>query len=285
MKQIQAIITDVDGVIVGKNLGVNFPLPNDLVIRKLKELHKKGIPIVLCTAKFQSGIQELVKRTELNNPHITDGGALIIDPLDNKIIKKHTFEKQLVHEIVQRCIEKNIYVEAFGVDEYFIQTSQVCDITPKHTAILQQEPIIVDDLQKHLAMIDAIKVISFAKNDEEKATIDLLLEDVADMIHVVWTMHPTMLPTRVCIITINGVSKKTAAKKVLEYLKISPKETLGIGDTLGDWNFMSLCNYVATVGDESQELKNLAKAKGEGNYFIGSSVDKNGMIDIIDYFF
>jgi len=285
MKQIKAIITDIDGVIVGDKHGVNFPLPNDLVIRKLKELHKKGIPIVLCTAKFQSGIQELVKRTELNNPHITDGGALIIDPLDNKIIKKHTFEKQLVHEIVQRCIEKNIYVEAFGVDEYFIQTSQVCDITPKHTAILQQEPIIVDDLQKHLAMIDAIKVISFAKNDEEKATIDLLLEDVADMIHVVWTMHPTMLPTRVCIITINGVSKKTAAKKVLEYLKISPEETLGIGDTLGDWNFMSLCKYVATVGNESQELKNLAKAKGEGNYFIGSSVDKNGMIDIIDYFF
>ena len=49
---IKAIITDIDGVIVGKKHGVNFPLPNDDVIQKLKNLHKTGFPIVLCTAKL-----------------------------------------------------------------------------------------------------------------------------------------------------------------------------------------------------------------------------------------
>lgn len=49
---IKAIIADVDGVIVGNRRGVNFPLPNKVVMQKLKDLHKKGIPIVLCTEPF-----------------------------------------------------------------------------------------------------------------------------------------------------------------------------------------------------------------------------------------
>ena len=84
--------------------------------------------------------------------------------------------------------------------------------------------------------------------------------------------------------TINGVSKEHASREVLDYLKISPQETLGIGDTLGDWNFMKLCRYVGITGDESQELKKLAQTKGEGNYFFGSSVDEDGILKIIRYY-
>ena len=47
---------------------------------------------------------------------------------------------------------------------------------------------------------------------------------------------------------------------------------------------MKMCQYAATVGNESQELKDLVKTKGEGNYFIGSSVDDNGFLDILDHF-
>ncbi len=281
---IKAIITDIDGVIVGAKHGINFPLPNNKVIQKLKELHKGGLPIVLCTAKFQCGIQELVKKAELSNPHITDGGALIIDPLDNLIIKKHTVEKQSVEKIISRSIENNIYIEAYGVDDYFIQKDQICEITEQHTPILQQEPKIVDDLLKAMKKIDVIKLITYARNDQDKLRIESLLEDMEDGIHTIWTMHPTMLPTRLCIITLNGVSKKAAAEEVMEYLKVSPEETLGIGDTLGDWKFMSMCKYAATVGDESDELKELVKTKGAGNYFISSSVDEDGFLDIIDYF-
>lgn len=46
---IKAIITDIDGIIVGKKQGVNFPLPNELVIQKLKELHNNGLAIILCS--------------------------------------------------------------------------------------------------------------------------------------------------------------------------------------------------------------------------------------------
>jgi hypothetical protein len=46
----------------------------------------------------------------------------------------------------------------------------------------------------------------------------------------------------------------------------------------------SICRYAATVGNESEELKNLVKTKGEGNYFYGSSVDEDGLLEVFDYF-
>ena len=106
----KAIITDVDGVIVGKKRGVNFPLPNYKVIRKLKKIRAEGIPVVLCTAKSNFAILEIVKKANLLNPHIADGGALIIDPLNDHVIKKRNFDKKLAKDIVSACFNGGIYI-------------------------------------------------------------------------------------------------------------------------------------------------------------------------------
>lgn len=281
---IKAIITDVDGVIVGKNKGANYPLPNRKDIKKLKEVHKKGIPIILCTAKFSYAIHEIIRSADLKNPHITDGGALIIDLLADKIITKHIFDEALSENIVKSCLEKNIYLEMYGVDDYFIQKSQVSDFTKKRSELLQKESKIVGSLLDQISKTDVIKFITFTEGEKDKPKIEKTLEQFEKKIHFIWSMHPALVPRKPGIITIKGVSKKRAVLEVLEYLKISPDETLGIGDTLGDWNFMEICKYAGTVGDESQDLKDMVKTKGEGKYFIGKSVDENGFLDILDYF-
>ena len=174
-------------------------------------------------------------------------------------------------------------MESYTESDYFMQKDQTCDITEKHTLILQQEPQRVSSLQAHAANNDIIKLIVYAKNEGEKKLIDVSLENIVGM-HTLWTMHPTILPTRLCIITIDGVSKKHASEEVMKYLNISFDEVLGVGDTLGDWNFMDLCGYVGVVGDESEELKKLAQSKGTGKYFLGGSVDDNGFLEILRHF-
>jgi len=83
---IKAIITDVDGVIVGDKTGVNFPLPNATIIRKLKELKKSGIPIILCTGKPSYTINDIIIKAELDNPHISDAGFIdIVDYFIKKV--------------------------------------------------------------------------------------------------------------------------------------------------------------------------------------------------------
>jgi hydroxymethylpyrimidine pyrophosphatase-like HAD family hydrolase len=71
---------------------------------------------------------------------------------------------------------------------------------------------------------------------------------------------------------------------VLAYLNISPEEALGVGDTLGDWNFIDVCGYAGIIGNHSQELIENAKSKGIGNYFIANEADAGGFLELISYF-
>ena len=91
MKNIKGIILDVDGVIVGEKIGFNSPNPHDDVINKLKQLRNEGISISLCTAKPHFSIGEIIKNAGLDNYHIADGGSVIINPINNTIVKKHEY--------------------------------------------------------------------------------------------------------------------------------------------------------------------------------------------------
>ena len=281
---IKTIITDVDGVIVGDKTGVNFPLPNEIVIQKLREIRKRNIPVVLCTGKFSFAIEEIIIRAELDNPHITDGGALIYNPLRNQIIKQHIIDKNLAKKIVQLCIENNIYVEVYTSKDYFAQKNQVNKLTDKRIIILQKEHKIVDSLTDLISDIDTIKILAFIKDESHKSQIENLLKPFTNDINTIWSTVTFMLPAMAKLITVKGVSKKHASEEVMRNLNISFDDVLGIGDLPADWNFMNLCKYTATVGDIDQELRKKVKSKGEKNYLLAPSVDKNGILDIINYF-
>ena len=240
---IKAIITDVDGVIVGKTPGVNFPLPNKKIISALIALQKKKIPVVLCTAKFNHAIKEIVFQANLRNPHITDAGALIINPLENSIITKHVFDKSLAHNIVKKCIAKGYYTEVYGIDNYYLQEDHIGEFTEKRITILQKKHVAVASLVEKVDDIEVIKIKVFAHNEKDQEKIEKDLAVFKQTADIFWSHHPFLLPTKDINITPKGVSKKAASLEVLDYLKITPEETLGVGDTMGDWNFMSICKY------------------------------------------
>ncbi len=278
---IKAIITDVDGVIVGKQKGVNFPLPHTDVIKKLQELYKKGIPVVLCTAKFNHAILGIIESTNLNNPHITDGGALVIDPLDKKLITQHTVSDTIISSLIKELVLEKMYFEVYTPDFYAIQQGLDTSITKGREAILQEAPRIAD-LPYNGELIKGVTTkIQVITNDIEKTT--KIFDQYADQTDYIWTEHPSM-PYKIGVLTKKGVSKRSASEEVARSLGISFDEVLGVGDTKGDWNFMSLCKYVGVTGDNSPELKDLAKSKGKNNYFFASSVEENGFLEIIKYF-
>ena len=281
---VKGIILDVDGVIVGDKPGFNFPVPNDDVISALFRLHEKGMPIILCTAKFGYAIIGIIEMAKLDNPHVTDGGALIINPLGGEIISKHTLAAEEILEVVGNCLKNDIYVELYTPDSYYMDKSQVDEFTQKRINILQKEPIVVDALAAIANDRDVIKLLCFARKDHEVEMLSDIARKLGDRINFIWSTHPFLPGVRSGVITAPNVSKENAIKETLERLSISFDDVLGIGDAASDWNFMRHCKYVATLENADDKIKELVKTKGDGNYIIAPHVDQNGIFEILKYF-
>lgn len=279
---IKAVILDVDGVIVGEKIGFNSPYPHTDVIQKLKEIRQNNISISLCTAKPHYSIQKIINEAKLNNLHITNGGGVIIDPLDNVILIKHAIKKSDAINVIQEYLNSNVYTEFYSVDDYFIQQDQQADITEKHTHILQQKPKIVSSLIDESKKQEITKIMPIAMNEEDKKRLIDIFTPFKDILTLSWGVHPVALPLQFGIITAKGISKKEGALEIAKNINVSPKEILGVGDSTSDWQFIQECGYAGAMGNASEELKELVKIKE--NHHVGGNVDENGILEIFRHF-
>lgn len=280
---IKGIILDVDGVIIGEKIGFNSPYPHQDVIARLRGIKAKGIPVILCTAKPHYAIKKVVNDAKLNNLHITDGGGVIIDPIDGTILESHTIEEELARSVVQAYLDVNVYTEAYKVNEYLLQKSQATDLTDVHTHILQYKPTLVDSLPSTIKDLEVVKIMPVARDEVDKARLEKIFEPFSDDLTLSWGVHTIALPYQFGIITAKDISKKQAAIHIAEHENIKAENLLGVGDSTSDWQFIEQCGYAATLENGTEELKKLIAQK-EDKSCVGESVDKNGILDILDYF-
>jgi hydroxymethylpyrimidine pyrophosphatase-like HAD family hydrolase len=284
MSLVKAIIADVDGVMVGKHKGINFPLPHKQEIDALKKVSSLGIPVILCTAKFNFAIKGIAQLAHLDNPHITDGGAVIMNFTDNTVIKKFPINRKIVEQYVRACLAQSIYTEIYTSDTYYIDSSQQDAFTVKRSHLLQQEPQVSASLYEISKTIETIKIVNFIETDEQRVLLDKIVTSCGSEIHFIWSHHPYLAPFRAGVMTAANVSKASASKELIKMMRLSFDSVLGIGDAASDWNFMQLCKYVATVGNESEELKQNARSRPSGEYFLAPDVDSHGLLDIFKHF-
>lgn len=281
MNDIKAIILDVDGCIVGEKIGFNSPNPNIKVVERMRKLN---IPVILCTAKPHFSIKSIINDCKFNNYHITDGGSVLINPIEDEFIKKYIIDKETAKEVVKAYLKNNIYVEVYTIDDYIIQKESVSDITPKHTHILQKNAKIVDDLILECEKGGITKIMPIALDEDDKKNTEKVFNELKTDLTLSWGIHPVALPLQFGIITAPRISKKQGAIDILDKLKISFDNVLGIGDSKSDWQFIEMCKYRATLKNGNIDLKELIKSKQSEFYISDKNVDENGIIDIIDYF-
>ena len=280
---ISGLILDVDGVLVGGKPGFNHPQPNTEVMETLKKLRKSGMVVSLCTGKGTFAIEEIVRSAALDNLHIGDGGAVVIDYLNNTVIDQHILKTAQVVELLDILLTTKTYVELYTKDGYYIQKEMVSDITTKHTPILQKEPQVVDSLTTVVPMLEIVKIMPVAKDEADKQRIITLFKPFEKNLTLQWGVHPTALPYLFGIVTEKGISKEQAARVISNYTGIYLTEILGIGDGLSDWGFMEICGYAGAMGNASDALKDKVRTKGSSGY-VGASVDENGILDILHHF-
>lgn len=74
MKTYSLVLLDLDGTLVDSNLRVSANTK-----KLLRRLEKRGIPIVLCSARAPGGVELVVKQVGLSSPIVCYSGSLILD--------------------------------------------------------------------------------------------------------------------------------------------------------------------------------------------------------------
>ena len=281
---IKGIILDIDGVIIGQKIGFNSPTPHADVINALRKIREKDIFISLCTAKPHFAVDDIIKLAKLDNLHISDGGSVIVDPINSVVVKKFVIEKQVAKDVIKAYLEKNVYTEFYTEGNYFIQKNQHSEITKKHLHILQKSPTEVDSLVNESSLNEITKIMPIAKDEEDKKRLTEIFKPFQNKLTLHWGVHPVALPLQFGIITAPGISKKQAAIEIAKYYKVSFENMLGVGDSTSDWEFIQLCSFAGAMGNASKELKELVSQKKQGMFCIGKTVDENGILDIFSFF-
>lgn len=281
---IKALILDIDGVIVGDKTGYNFPHPHPNVVAALRTIEERGMPISLCTAKPAFSIQSIVDAARLRSPHITNGGAVIIDPIDHEVVATHAIDRALAQAVTEFALQQKLYVELYTSDDCYVLRSQESELTKKHAEVEQRYPQLLDDAESFIAEHDIVKIFFVTKDEPEKRKFnEAFLKAFEDKVTFSWTVHPTLLPRQLGVVTARGVSKTHGAQEVAKSTGIRLADTLGVGDTMHDWQFIEYCGYAGAMGNATDEFKELVRTKGAQS-FVGGSVNENGILDIFDHF-
>lgn len=280
---IEAVVLDVDGVIVGDREGVNFPYPHREVIESLRKARESGIYVSLCTGKPSFAIEKIIRGAHLNNLHIADGGATGIDPIDKKISFQYTIDRSKTLPLVHLYLQNNIYMELYTSSEYFVLREQANNLTELHSYVLQREPELVDDVDFFLNQKQIVKIFLIAENGEQKIFItQSFAEKFGEDLAIGWTTNPNLKGWQLGLVTVRGISKGKGVEDISKHLGVPLDNILGIGDTMHDWEFIKICGYGATMENASEKLKELVLRKKHG--FVGKSVGENGMIDVLKHF-
>lgn len=259
-------------------------MPHPGVIAALQHLREQGIFVSLCTGKGTFAIKDIVFAANLNNFHIGDGGAVVMDFFNNVVIEKHCVARTTAKKILATLLNRGTYVELYSVDGYFIAKDAVSDITTKHTEILGRKPSLANSFFDLAGTMDVVKIMPVAKDEKDKQEIIDALAPYGNTISLQWGLHPTALPYRFGIVTAPGISKKSAALTIARHTGIPLAQTLGVGDGLTDWNFIEVCGFAGAMGNASEDLKKLVAGRPKGTYYIGADVNENGVLDIFRNF-
>jgi len=283
MNKIKTIILDVDGVIVGDKAGFNAPYPPTEVINKLKQIREKGIYVILCSAKPYFSVKKIVDDAHLNNIQTALAGAILIDPTNIQVIKKHVINNNIAVDLTKKFLNNNIYIEIYTTEKYYIQKTQKNEITKLHNFTLSFEPIMVDSLIDQVKKSEIVKILPVTKTDREQKIVQKIFSDYNSKLMIGWSTHPAIKGYFFGNITTSGISKKQSVLEIVEMYKIKTKEMLGVGDSLTDWDFIEVCGFAGAMGNATDDLKKLVLTKGK-NGFIGKSLNENGILDILKYF-
>lgn len=268
MTKYKLLILDVDGTLVG-----NGPYPSEAVINAVLAAKAKGITVALGTGRASEACYHLLERMNLNGVHVFFDGAAVVDWPSRDIVFLEALPPQAAYRFIELARISGLFAEIYAHDFYFIEEEN--ELSKHQQSKLQLQPI-VTDLISLAKRIKIVKGQVIATNEAQKKRADELTQQMESLCKISWSFDYS-----------NGMyfgnavsrfaSKGEALRKMIDYLSLTPDQTIAIGDSFNDMSTFEVVQTAVAMGHAPDELKAMAD-------WVAPSIHEDGVAAAIEQF-
>ena len=258
MRTYSIVFLDIDGTLLDSQYRI-MPCTRD----RLQQLHRRGVPVVLCSARPPEGVDQVAKQAQLQGPQACYNGGLIFDE-DKTILRDVGIDIHLAMEFRRFAAERfpELVVSAYLYNVWLAED-------PRHPAILEEAEISgctplkgsleqvaggASHVHKLLCIGDAMRVRALQKEAVQRFPQLMALRSKATYLEI---LSPES-------------TKGSAARVLLAHYGLDARQAVAFGDSDVDLDMLQHCGFGVAMGNAPQQVKEAAD-------FVTASNDEEGI--------
>ena len=258
MRTYSMVFLDIDGTLLDSNHQV-MPRTRE----RLQYLHRRGIPMVLCSARPPEGVNLVAKQVGLHGPVACYNGGLIFDE-NSTILRDVGVDIQLAMEFKKFAAEQfpDLVVSAYLYNVWMaedlrhpliLQEAEISGCTPLQGS-LEQVASAATHVHKLLCMGDAMRIRTLQKETQQRFPQLMALRSKATYLEI---LSPES-------------TKGSAARVLLEHYHLAPQQAVAFGDSDVDVDMLQYCGFGVAMGNAPKSVKEAAD-------YVTASNDQEGV--------
>lgn len=289
VKMYKFVAIDIDGTLLNSR-GQLSERTKEIVRR----VTKTGVKIVLTSGRVTSSTKKIAEELNVDRYMICDNGASIYDRLENKVLFEAHIDKKTVLEILDTCIENNIYYmvftptkiivkdlkhmalafykqrhhckdEATGISEIIYGGREYIEETNENFTriiVCDQDRAIYKSIVNKLKNYDSVDLMAAPHVSNKK-----IVEDGKEIF--LSYSYAELLP--------KNTNKWIAIENLINKLNIKPSEVIAIGDNFNDIDMIKNAGLGVAMNNGSPVAKEVASVVAPSN-------DRDGVAIVLEQY-
>lgn len=241
---IKAIISDIDGTLLNKNLEYSPRLS-----AAIKAAEARGVIFTLATGRMYVSAKNAVRGLDIKVPIICYNGAYIREFNGPDILYQQSLESEAANKILTACQTNDWHAQ------YYINEELYCAVDSERIRKYAQ----LTGVQHHVlgedfyAPQEPISKILLIDEQRDLSVICQILKNTGANVDFT-SSKPSFLE-----IIPKGVSKGAAIKKLAAHLNISTEDIMAVGDSYNDMEMLKSVGHGVAMGNAEPALKAIAR--------------------------
>ena len=246
MRNYSIIFLDIDGTLLDSGHRI-MPCTRD----RLQYLHRRGVPIILCSARPPEGVKLVARQIGLRGPMACYNGGLIFDE-NSTILRDVGISIELALDFRRFVAERfpDLVVSAYLYDVWLaedphhpliLQEAEISGCTPLKSS-LEKAAAAASHIHKLLCIGDAMRVRALQKELAQHFPQLMALRSKSTYLEI--------LPRE--------STKRSAAEALLDHYGLEPERAVAFGDSDVDIDMLQYCGFGVAMGNAPKQVQEAA---------------------------